>query len=57
MCQKIESITLPNTLTYLGSEAFANCTGLKEVILDTGKEELLLENLMHCGKTRKIFLQ
>lgn len=30
-CNSIEKLVLPETLTYIGQEAFSNCTGLKSI--------------------------
>ena len=35
-CQKITSVSLPSTLTYIGESAFRTCYGLSEVVIPEG---------------------
>ena len=35
-CTKLETVTIPGSITNIGSNAFAMCTGLEEVVIDEG---------------------
>ena len=40
-CKYIESITLPDTITQIGIQAFSGCTNLKSVVIGSGVKNIL----------------
>ncbi len=41
-CEELRSVTVPASVRFIGSSAFAYCTSLKEVIFEEGSAELTL---------------
>ena len=50
----IESVTLPNTLVYIGPRAFDNCCNLKQVILPPHLEVIEAEAFDYCPSLNEI---
>ena len=50
-CTKLKSVTLPSTITQIGTYAFQNCTTLKEIALNEGLEEVAHYAFLNTGLT------
>ena len=48
-CQKLTSITIPNTVTTIGNQAFAWCAELKSVSIPNGITSIGTEAFYECG--------
>ena len=52
----LESITIPNSVTFIGQGAFSGCTGLKEVNLPASLESLEAYTFSGCSSLAQITL-
>ncbi|MBQ8961985.1 MAG: leucine-rich repeat protein [Ruminococcus sp.] len=48
-CEKLSSVTLPDTLVSVGGMAFSGCYGLREIVLPDGLTELGSSCFAGCG--------
>jgi len=53
-CKNLESIVLPNTLTYIGSNAFYGCSSLSSISLPEGLESIGGDMFWGCGALKSI---
>lgn len=53
---RIESVTIPETITFLGNRIFENCTGLKQVFLPDTLETIPSKTFSGCSSLRSIRL-
>ena len=51
-----ETIELPNTLKYIGAEAFAYCPNLKFIKIPDGVKHLLVRTFEYCTSLKEIIL-
>ena len=54
MCFKITSITLPETLEYIGPGAFGSCEALEELIIPDSVKEMGEYVFLYCRNLKKI---
>ena len=50
----VETLQIPNTVTFINIEAFANCTSLKEVYIPNSVENFSASSLATCQQLRKM---
>ena len=55
-CDKLETISIPNSVTYLGTNVFQDSDALKNVTLGTGITEIKSKAFEHCDSLEKIIL-
>lgn len=53
---KIETVTLPNTITEIGSEMFYNCYNLREIIIPEGVETIGNNAFYNCSSLESVEL-
>lgn len=53
-CQYIESITLPDTVTQLGTQAFKGCTNLSSLVIGSGVRTILSDAFRGCANLSSI---
>ena len=53
---KIRSIVLPNTLTYLGTESILSCPNLKKVTIGKGAIEIDVSAISGCEKLSEVII-
>ena len=53
---EIKSITFPSTLTYIGSECFAGCSGLTELVISENVEKIDSKAFYQCDGLKSITL-
>ena len=53
---EIKSITFPSTLTYIGSECFAGCSGLTELVISENVERIDAKAFYQCDGLKSITL-
>lgn len=51
----LSDITLPSTVTSIGSDAFWDCTGLKSITIPTGVTEIKNGTFYNCNKLKDIY--
>ncbi len=56
-CQSMESVELPETLTYLGSHAFGSCNNLTEITVPSGVKSIGHYAFQNCKKLERVTLQ
>ncbi len=54
-CRKLQSVTMPNTLTRLDSWAFENCSGLKSVSLPSSLHSIAGYAFYNCSGLRSLY--
>ncbi|MBO5313497.1 MAG: leucine-rich repeat protein [Clostridia bacterium] len=54
-CAELKTVSLPNTLKYIGEMSFANCTSLEEIDIPEGVEELV-DVFDSCSSLRRVSL-
>ena len=55
-CKYIESIVIPNSISYIGSNAFSRCTRLKNVTLPTSLKKIEYETFNYCSSLENIVI-
>lgn len=55
-CDKLTSVTIPNSITEIGSETFAHCILLTEVILPDGLDRINNYMFRYCSSLTKVFI-
>ena len=55
-CDYLEQITIPDTITEIGYDAFGLCTSLKEIALPDGLRTLGSSSFVRCTDLREILL-
>ena len=55
-CEKITSVTLPDTVEVVGEEAFGKCSGLKELHLGEGIKKIEKYAFELCSSLRRVVL-
>lgn len=48
-CQSLESVKLPDSVTYIGSSAFSYCSSLKFINIPDGVESIESQTFLECG--------
>lgn len=48
-CYEVEHISMPNSISFIGSRAFSNCTNLKSVDLSAGLDTIEYETFSGCS--------
>ncbi len=55
-CKKIESVSFPETLTFIDYFAFANCTSLKSVVIPNSIEQFITNAFDNCARLEEFVL-
>lgn len=55
-CTKLETVTIPGSITNIGSNAFAMCTGLEEVVIDEGLLAIGSSAFQGCAALKNIVI-
>ena len=55
-CWKLEKITLPDTITEIGAEAFSECEALKEINLPSNLASIYYHAFYECKKLESIII-
>ena len=55
-CEKITSVTLPDTVEVVGKCAFEGCTGLEELRLRSGIKKIENHAFLLCSSLRRVVL-
>ena len=50
MCQKLTSVTIPESIEVIGKEAFASCGALGNVLISKGVKEIGESSFRYCRK-------
>lgn len=53
-CENLQSIEIPESVTYIGSNAFQNCKSLKTVTLNEGLTIIKSQAFNHCTSLKEI---
>lgn len=55
-CEELESVSLPDSITYIGMNAFSGCTGLKSISLGASVESIASGAFSECIELSSITL-
>lgn len=53
-CKHLTTVTLPNTLTYIGKNAFANCISLTSINIPSNVNQIMEHAFYGCGGLKSI---
>ncbi len=54
--EELKSLSLPPTITFIGSRAFSGCQNLEDINIPNGVEELLVWTFRYCKKLTEVEL-
>lgn len=55
-CESLTSVTLPPSITFIGSHAFENCKGLNSLVIPSGVTSIEYETFDGCESLRSLYV-
>ena len=56
-CSKLTEITVPDSVTFISSYAFADCASLEKVSLPASVKEMYYDIFQGCGNLKEIVVE